>query len=101
MPRQTAAQLLPALLLLLLLQGCIECGDVGTALQVFERMQAAGVDANAFTHHQLVDACVVAGAPAPGLRGRLLVQEALLLLRCSACKQRQPWGGGSSKMSGH
>jgi hypothetical protein len=44
---------------------------VGTALQVFERMQAAGVDANAYTHHQLVEACVVAGAT--GLAGRPLV----------------------------
>ena len=44
-----------------LIAGFVECGQVDTALQVFDRMLAAGVGANACTHHQLVDACVVAG----------------------------------------
>jgi pentatricopeptide repeat protein len=42
-------------------QGCIETGDVETALKVFEQMQEAQMGPNAHTHHQLVDAGVVAG----------------------------------------
>lgn len=49
----------------LLPQGCIETGDVGTAHRVHEQMQGAGVEANAHTHHQLVNAAVVAGEWVP------------------------------------
>lgn len=44
-----------------LLQGCIECGRVDTALRVFEQLQEAGVEPNSFTHHQLVNASIVLG----------------------------------------
>jgi pentatricopeptide repeat protein len=39
----------------------VECGDVEKALAVFGSMLASEVAPNAHSHHQLVDAGVVAG----------------------------------------
>jgi len=43
------------------LQGCIQRGRVETALKVFEHMESADVQPNAFTHRQLVEAGIVSG----------------------------------------
>ncbi|KAL4448405.1 hypothetical protein ABPG75_005624 [Micractinium tetrahymenae] len=77
-----------------LMQGCIECGRVDTALKVFEQLQEAGVEPNAFTHHQLVDASVVLGDVPSMMTALEAMDEAghsprlALLERCVARAER-------------